>query len=621
MSFLSPQRFPSKLGLKSTSILLCHPLWPHLSAKQKVFCFSQIRSKTMAPDRGFSPPEAQNNESAPPIPTFDIRSPSSAGPSPTNPEPFPSKSFTRTRSDFGAFLQTSQSHASATTGTNFTFRGVIVGALIGILICFSNTYFGLQTGWISGMAMPSALIGFAAFKTLSKHLQLPFSPVENVLVQTVAGAVGTMPLGCGFVGVIPALEFLLKKSEGAPIDLSLWKLIVWSLGICLFGVVFAVPLRKEVIVRERLKFPSGTATALMIGVLHGGFEKEKSYSTEDQNEHAHAGGEEQDALLSRQDSIEISREPAIDRTSNEHDERDNWKSQIRFMVMAFGVSAFYVYTLSFSLACYSDASQTLFSYFFPVLRDLPVFGYPLAYKWLWTLNPSPAYVGQGIIMGPATTLHMFLGALVGWAVLSPVAKHRGWAAGKVDDWENGSKGWIVWVSLAIMLADAIVNLGWLVLKASLEFGPSWSRAIQRTYKERSWEKFLPFPRHPWQHQYFLLPPNIASEPSTPMTPQAQSIKSQGEDRPPDDAPPQHLVSTTTVLILLPLTIFFCIFCIHFTFGSLIPISLIVLSVILALVLSVRFLDPFNHIGVANTVPGYGCPRPRRNRPESCIRYL
>ena len=46
---------------------------------------------------------------------------------------------------------------------NFTLRGVLVGLAIGVVICFSNMYFGLQTGWVSGMAMPSALIGFAYF--------------------------------------------------------------------------------------------------------------------------------------------------------------------------------------------------------------------------------------------------------------------------------------------------------------------------------------------------------------------------------------------------------------------------------------------------------------------------
>ena len=179
--------------------------------------------------------------------------------------------------------QVEEDDAPPTTyAQSFTPRSLLVGLAIGALITFSNTYFGLQTGWISVMTMPSSLIGFAVFRSLSRHLSFPFTPVENVLIQTVAGAVGTMPLGCGFVGVIPALEYLLRPGpdgpmdgsdggdgEGGPLKLASWKLIVWSLGVCLFGVIFAVPLRKEVIVREKLKFPSGTATALMINVLHG----------------------------------------------------------------------------------------------------------------------------------------------------------------------------------------------------------------------------------------------------------------------------------------------------------------------------------------------------------------
>lgn len=54
------------------------------------------------------------------------------------------------------------------------------------------------------MSMPSSLIGFAVFKgLLARGLQdLPFTPVENVLVQTVAVAVGSMPLSAGFVGML-----------------------------------------------------------------------------------------------------------------------------------------------------------------------------------------------------------------------------------------------------------------------------------------------------------------------------------------------------------------------------------------------------------------------------------
>ncbi|KAI9875831.1 MAG: hypothetical protein M1830_007936, partial [Pleopsidium flavum] len=67
----------------------------------------------------------------------------------------------------------------AAEGQNFTVRGVLVGLGIGVIICFSNMYFGLQTGWVSSMSMPSALIGFAFFKGVAKHIDFPFTPVEN----------------------------------------------------------------------------------------------------------------------------------------------------------------------------------------------------------------------------------------------------------------------------------------------------------------------------------------------------------------------------------------------------------------------------------------------------------
>ena len=239
----------------------------------------------------------------------------------------------------------------AEQGQNFTIRGVLVGLAIGVIICFSNTYFGLQTGWVSGMAMPAALIGFGFFKTLARCIDYPFTSVENVLVQTVAGALGTMPLGCGFVGVMPALNYLLKPEENGPLLLSTGKLIIWSLGICFFGVVFAVPLRREVIIREKLKFPSGTATALVIGVLHG--------NTDEDGKRKPDSGLE----IFRQRSQDIRRTSSMDGTpagsgggnvqvasrdysevqsSGEEDHRDDWKAKITLLLYAFGISAVYV---------------------------------------------------------------------------------------------------------------------------------------------------------------------------------------------------------------------------------------------------------------------------------------
>ncbi|KAH5332068.1 hypothetical protein HBI12_054440 [Parastagonospora nodorum] len=451
---------------------------------------------------------------------------------------------------------------------NFTLRGVVVGLAIGVVICFSNMYFGLQTGWVSGMAMPSALIGFAYFKVVARTLKLPFTPVENVLVQSVAGSVGTMPLGCGFVGVIPALNYLLTEEENGPLDISLWRLIIWSVGICFFGVVFAVPLRKEMIIREKLKFPSGTATALLIRVLHGD-EKSKTMVERETNDDEGEGEDESQGLLqgSSAQREEHDLRPSLDdQVEGQQQDEDlvddgEWKAKIRLLLISFAGSALY----------------TVVSYFVPQLHDIPIFGLPLATKWLWTLNPSPAYVGQGIIMGPATTLHMLLGAIIGWGVLSPLAKHKGWAPGPVSDWTNGSKGWIVWISLAIMLADSLVSLGWLLLRPLI--------TIARLYYPTAKETFQ---THTWKELFTL---NITSKQrytplnSTTESPIAAIKKHLAQDQEPD-APPEHLISNRTTIIGLITSLTLCVIAVHISFPSLIPLRLTLLSLVLALFLSI-----------------------------------
>jgi uncharacterized oligopeptide transporter (OPT) family protein len=240
----------------------------------------------------------------------------------------------------------------ASDPTNFTLRGVLAGLIVGLVILFSNMYFGLQTGWISGMSMPASLIGFAMFRALrSCCASLPpnrvasgwfdgFSEVENVLVQTVAGAVGTMPLAGGFVGVIPGLEFLVKGD--AVRQLGFVRLAIWGLGIAFFGIVFAVPLRREVLIREKLKFPSGTATALMIGVLHGD-EKGVESMREAEGEGDGANIVRRRVTRTEEDEEETDENILTPVDSEEEvEKRSNWKAEINLLGMSFGISGFYV---------------------------------------------------------------------------------------------------------------------------------------------------------------------------------------------------------------------------------------------------------------------------------------
>lgn len=60
------------------------------------------------------------------------------------------------------------------------------------------------------------------------------------------------------------------------------------------------------------------------------------------------------------------------------------------------------------------------------------------------------------------------GMVTGWAVLSPLAKHSGWAPGPVSDMTTGSRGWILWISLAIMCSDSLVSLIPVVYNTAME---------------------------------------------------------------------------------------------------------------------------------------------------------
>ncbi|KAJ1912563.1 OPT super [Tieghemiomyces parasiticus] len=365
------------------------------------------------------------------------------------------------------------------TGPHFTWRSVFVGLAIGCLLCFSNMYFGLQTGWISMMSLQSSLVGFVLFKLLERWLKVPFGPAENVILQTTAVATATMPLAGGFVGIVPALAMLTREDnpEGGPVVLNFAELLLWGMGLAFFGVFFAIPLRRQTIIKEKLKFPSGTATAQMISVLHQ--RKDPLAEIEEMEDRVrrermklrrptYAEDEDLDSVPGRlklrtsgperdpgsefgppePEDPPASRVDLDEETARQIAAMDaNWKSKGIALCVSFVLSGGY----------------TIASHLYPPLNALPIFGTTAA-AWNWSYRPSLSYMGQGIIMGLPTCLAMLLGAVVGWGILSPVSHYKGWAPGPVNDWKTGPQGWILWISLAVMIAESLVSLGVMTFK-------------------------------------------------------------------------------------------------------------------------------------------------------------
>lgn len=182
-------------------------------------------------------------------------------------------------------------------------------------------------------------------------------------------------------------------------------------------------------------------------------------------------------------------------------------------------------------------------------------------------------------MGPSTSMHMLLGAVLGWAVLSPIAKHNGWAPGPVDDWTNGSKGWIIWVSLAIMLADSVINLGWLVLRISYESLP-WLKARLHIMRQKGWKAAISQSSHRSHIQYSaIVSPADAEADELNIVAEEDEIEE-------TDAPRSELISNRTIAIFLPLTLVLNVICMHIAFGDIITPFLSTFATLLAVLLSI-----------------------------------
>ena len=180
-------------------------------------------------------------------------------------------------------------------------------------------------------------------------------------------------------------------------------------------------------------------------------------------------------------------------------------------------------------------------------------------------------------------MHMLFGAVLGWAILSPIAKSHGWATGPVKDWQTGSKGWIVWVSLAIMLADSVVSLGWLVLKPLIAHAPQLRTRFLSSRFGNWFVSRKPNHFHRRSHiSYSALSP--ITEVSTPVSHQSPPVDAHVDAD--EDAPPSQLISTRTVVILLPLTLILNVICMHFVFGDIMSPLLSSIATLLAVLLSI-----------------------------------
>lgn len=141
----------------------------------------------------------------------------------------------------------------------FTLRAVILGILLGLIFGVGNAYLGLKVGTTVSASIPAAVLSMAILKTFFNKPTI----LENNLVQTIA-SVGE-GLAAGIIFTVPAL-FILGE------HISMMRIFLLSSLGGILGVLFMIPMRRYIIVKEHgvLPFPEGTACA---EILKSGEEK------------------------------------------------------------------------------------------------------------------------------------------------------------------------------------------------------------------------------------------------------------------------------------------------------------------------------------------------------------
>ena len=137
----------------------------------------------------------------------------------------------------------------------FTVTSVIMGVLLAIIFGAANAYLGLRVGLTVSASIPAAVISMGVIRVVMKKDSI----LESNMVQTIGSAGESLAAGAIFT--LPVL-FLWAK-EGITEKPSLLTISLIALFGGVLGVLFMVPLRNALIVKEHgvLPYPEGTACA------------------------------------------------------------------------------------------------------------------------------------------------------------------------------------------------------------------------------------------------------------------------------------------------------------------------------------------------------------------------
>lgn len=283
-----------------------------------------------------------------------------------------------------------------------TVRAIATGFVLGAVLAPCNIYAGLKTGFSVNMSIAAALISYAFWNSLHHYgAAQRWGLLENNINQTAASSGGNI-LSAGLVAPIPALALV------SGIELSYPVLVAWVFVVSFGGIVCALAVRRQMLDRDALPFPTGVATAETIKEIYS------------------------------------------------HGQEAAYRIKLLFSAAAFAgvlklVDAFVYKIPNLSLPA---------SWGFKAPPEVAEQGLPrISWAALGvSFQPSMMYLGFGAIVGPRVGVTLFIGTILGWMLLPKLLLDRGWIEPALDGkWYGPVTDWALWPGVSLMVAAALMS--------------------------------------------------------------------------------------------------------------------------------------------------------------------
>jgi OPT family oligopeptide transporter len=148
-----------------------------------------------------------------------------------------------------------------------TVRAVVMGSLLGGILSLTNLYIGLKTGWGFGVSITASILSYAIWTGFYKagFVRSQMNILETNCMKATSSAAG-YSTGGTLISAYAAYMLLNVKTDHPTLSIPI--LMAWVFFIAVLGITMAIPMKRQMINIEQLRFPSGIACAETLKILY-----------------------------------------------------------------------------------------------------------------------------------------------------------------------------------------------------------------------------------------------------------------------------------------------------------------------------------------------------------------